>query len=269
MESKIKIKGDSINIIYKNLMRIRPASLASFIKKIFRIKRFFLETEYGVFYIDPVSNFGDALITNGVYELDLTNYFKNTLKEGDVFIDIGANEGYYSILSASLVGNKGKVFAVEPQSRLQNILFNNIEENKTFNVKVFQNAISDKIGTALINLTPDMNTGSSGMFRSTKYKCPTEIIPQTTLSDFFSLLNITNVKLLKMDIEGFEYYAILGSKEIFKNNIIENIALEFHPEIIKEHGYNVDEILKFLKDAGYKKDKKYIIDDDSTIIFSK
>lgn len=77
-------------------------------------------------------------------------------------------------------------------------MFRNIQEDNAYNVNVIQRAVSDRIGTANLCLTPDMNTGASGLFQSTKYKIPTEIVPQTTLSELLSILRLdNNVKLMK------------------------------------------------------------------------
>ena len=181
---------------------------------------------------------------------------KHLLKEGDTFLDVGANEGFFSILASKIVGESGTVLSIEPQSRLQSVIFRNISENSAFNVTVFQIAISDSIGIATLFLQPDMNTGSSGLFGTTKYRTPTEIVPQTTLSRLLGLLNIGNIKLMKIDVESFEYEAILGSKELFLGNIIEHIALELHPGILKQRGKTEADILAFLRDNGYEQNKE-------------
>jgi hypothetical protein len=54
-----------------------------------------------------------------------------------------------------------------------------------------------------------------------------------------------------VDIEGSEYEAILGSKDVFQRGVIENIALELHPVILKNRGKLEDEIMSFLESQGY------------------
>ena len=60
---------------------------------------------------------GGMVYYYGFWEANLTNFFINFLKEGDVFIDIGAHVGYYSVLASDLVGASGKVYAFEPTPR--------------------------------------------------------------------------------------------------------------------------------------------------------
>lgn len=239
------------------LLRLRPAFIASFLKRILRVKRRLIETSEGKFFIDPLSNFGDRLLTAGGYEPEMTDSLKRILKNGDTFLDIGANEGYFSILASRYVGKTGKVICIEPQSRLQCIIIKNIEENKSENIEVFQRAISDSNGTAVLYLSPDMNTGSSGLFRTTKYRTLVENVPLTTLSQFLGDLNIKKINLMKIDVEGFEYEIILGSKSVFEEGIVDNIALELHPTTLAKRGKSDLDIMDFLKGCGYKKNNKY------------
>ena len=178
-----------MQIIYNIIMKIRPTFLASKIKSFLKLKRQIISTDYGKFFIDPVSNFGHSLRTNRVYEEDLTQIFQQILGPGDTVVDVGANEGYYSILASKIVGTEGKIFAIEPQSRLQNIIFNNIELNEAYNIVVHQTTVSDSIGSVKLNLTPDTNSGSSGILQSTRYKNPTETVPTKRLSDIVKLFN--------------------------------------------------------------------------------
>jgi FkbM family methyltransferase len=181
----------------------------------------------------------------------------DVLKEGDTFWDIGANEGIYSILASRLVGGSGTVICVEPQGRMQAVLFRNIAENNAYNVHVFQKAIAASVGMATLWLTPDMNTGGSGLIRTTSYRTPTELVPQTTLSELQKLLSLKAIKLMKIDIEGFEYEAILGSRDLFEGDAVEHIALELHPGLLKARRKSESEILDFLTANGYRRNPRF------------
>jgi FkbM family methyltransferase len=242
---------------YKWLLKVRPAFVASFLKKILLINRSVVDTSYGRFYVDPVSNFGNAIVSEHAYEEEVIESLEGILKPGDTFLDLGANEGFFSILGSKIVGPSGRVIAIEPQTRLQSVLVKNIAENKAFNVNVYQRVISDSQGIATLTLSPDMNTGSSGLIRVTKYKTATEEIIQLTFQQFIDQLNVRRIKLMKIDIESFEYEAVLGSRELFQTDLIENIALELHPDILESRGKSGTDIVEFLQSAGYKENKKY------------
>lgn len=246
-----------MNSLYRLLLRIRPAFVASFLKRVLRIRRRVVETPEGRFFVDPASNFGFALLSKNEYEPELTHTVKSLLQAGDVFFDLGANEGYFSVVAAQRVGATGTVLCVEPQSRLQPVIFRNLSENHAPHVRVFQVAVSDTDGFAELSLPPDINTGHGALFRKTRYRNPTEIVPQITLTGFLDRLAFDEIDLMKIDIEGFEYEAILGSKEIFERGKVKHIALELHPSLLKRRGKNGQEILDFLRDCRYERNMNY------------
>src|SRR5438094_644079 len=109
--------------VYSAMMRIRPAQACAVLKRIFFVRRRSIRTTLELsFYVDPVSIFGIELLREGVFEPELTQLFRRILRSGDTCVDLGGNEGYFSVVAATLVGSKGFVHCIEPQSRLQSIL---------------------------------------------------------------------------------------------------------------------------------------------------
>ena len=253
-----------MNVYHPWLLRVRPAFLASFLKQVLQIKRSVITSDHGRFFIDPASNFGHAVTSDSGFEPEMVEVCTSLLQAGDTFLDIGANEGFFSMLASKLVGDRGKVISIEPQSRLQPILFRNISENHAYNVRVFQVAIADSMGMAELCLSPDMNTGSSGLVQTTRYKTPTETVPQMPLGEFLSWLDLDRIKLMKIDVEGFEYEAILGAQALFESGMIEHIALELHPTILQKRGKSEQDILHFLNRCGYQANPAF-----STLVLSK
>jgi FkbM family methyltransferase len=150
------------------------------------------------------------------------------------------------------VGPSGRVISLEPQSRLQAVIQTNAENNGHQNIQLLQVAIADSVGSAEIFLSPDINTGSSGLFRSARYAVPTERVEQLTFSALFERLSLARVDLMKMDIEGFEFEAILGSPEIFQAGCIGKLALELHPTILARRGKDIGALTLFLDQCGYR-----------------
>jgi 23S rRNA U2552 (ribose-2'-O)-methylase RlmE/FtsJ len=101
---------------YYWILKVRPAFIASFLKRLLRVKRCVVKTINGNFFVDQLSNFGQGILSQTGYEPDLVDALKKILREGDVFLDIGANEGFFSIIASKLVGKTGKVISIEPQS---------------------------------------------------------------------------------------------------------------------------------------------------------
>jgi hypothetical protein len=83
----------------------------------------------------------------GVWEPEISHLVGQILKPGDVFVDIGANVGYDSLLGSSLVGPLGRVIAIEASPTTFAELKKNIALNKSTNIRAVNVAVSDREGT--------------------------------------------------------------------------------------------------------------------------
>ncbi len=239
------------------LTKIRPAPLGAFLKKLLQIKRFVYQSKEGLYYVDPASDFGLRLINAGEYEPNTTKKLHEILTSGDTFIDLGANEGYYSIIAGRIVGPEGVVLSIEPQSRLAPVLRKNQDLNQLSNIRNISCAISDKEETSEIHLLPDLNTSGSSMLQITRYSNDTETIQTKTLETVLAEEGLQNIKLIKIDIEGWEQEAITGSPELFQSGSIKNIILELHEHILEKRGFDYRELESFLQHSGYRRNPEY------------
>jgi FkbM family methyltransferase len=219
---------------YSLLFRLRPSILTQFLKQLLRIKRRPVKTLAGLtLNIDPVSHFGLEVMSTGVYEPAMTNFINTLLRPGDVFIDAGANEGYFSVVGSKRVEN-GRVFSIEPQSRLIPVIRANVELNHCANVSLHHLALSNSPGTLELHLTPDTNSGASSLFRSAKLIDNTEMVKAKTLDQFVAEHGIETIRFMKVDCEGAEKVIVEGALDSLKAQRIEFIAVEFHMPILSE-----------------------------------
>src|ERR1017187_7151866 len=93
----------------------------------------------------PAGEGGGASVFFGTVEPEQTKVLTETLSAGDVFFDIGANIGYYSLLAGRLVGPRGVVVAVEPVVRNLSFLYRHLELNRLRNVRVIPAACSSAL----------------------------------------------------------------------------------------------------------------------------
>lgn len=75
--------------------------------------------------MDPVSTLGLSLMRTGTYEEDMVAVLEKYVSRGSIFIDLGANEGYFSVVAAPLVGAEGRVLAIEPPHHLSDVIVAN------------------------------------------------------------------------------------------------------------------------------------------------
>lgn len=238
------------------LLRIRPALLGQWIKRLLRWGRVEVQGADGRFWVDMASNFGIRVTSAEGYEPETKALLVSFLKPGMAFVDLGANEGFFSVIAARAVGPTGRVLAIEPQSRLGPVIRRNLELNDAANVTLAQVAISAEAGVAEFNLAPDTNSGSSGLSRATRYANPTQSVRTLTLDLCLREQALAMVDVMKIDIEGYEYEAVLGAKELFRTLKVRRLLIEIHDKLLSARGLRPQDISDFLLSCGYERQER-------------
>ena len=142
-----------------------------------------------------------------------TQILKKLIKKGMSVFDIGANIGYYTLIFSRLVGKNGRVFSFEPDPENFRLLVKNIKVNKFKNITPVQKAVSNKNGKIILYLCQE-HKGNHSIIENFAWK--KIMVESTTLDSFLR----TGIKpdLIKMDIEGAEYLALLGMKKTLTKN---------------------------------------------------
>lgn len=214
------------------LLKVRPASLAALLKTVLRIERRVVTTREGFsLFLDPASHFGNEVLKTGGYEPELTALIQCLMRPGDTFLDVGANEGFFSVV-ASRASHNAKVWAIEPQSRLNPVVKKNLELNGATAAQVFHLALAEKSGTLTLQLTPNINTGASGMHKRWKVGGSTEKVRTETLDSFAAAYNLGHVRLVKIDCEGAEPHILKGADEFFRKQCCDFLSLDYHESIV-------------------------------------
>jgi FkbM family methyltransferase len=167
-----------------------------------------------------------------------------------VVIDIGANIGFYTLLAASLLADGGRVHSFEPTSAVfrrlnENILLNGLQN------RVFPNqaAICDSSGSTTLYIHEDDSEGNSLALSETHPS--SETVAATTIDQYVSNSNIKTVHLLKMDIEGAEYRALIGGAGLFHRPDAPLLIVELNPEALSLCGKETSEVITLLNAFGY------------------
>lgn len=163
----------------------------------------------------------------GLYEPTQTSWFRECLRPGDVFIDVGASFGYYTTLGASLVGPTGKVFAFEPSPIANQVIEEMIEDSMLQNVILTKAAVGRDTGNVSLFLPTTRHLHSPSVLKSDPGFVPIQV-PVIALDHFTPLENIPKIKLVKIDVEGYEPDVLAGMERLVKEKRIENIICEFN-----------------------------------------
>lgn len=196
-------------------------------------------------YIDKQDEVvSQELIQSRKWEEYETELFKKNIKKGDTILDIGAHIGYYTLLAARLVGDKGKVYAFEPAPRNFELLKKNIKENGYSNVVLINKAVADMDGESKLFLNNE-NTGDHRIYNPQDQRKFIKI--QTVMLDSFFKNKSTKVDFIKIDVQGSEVRAFKGAVSLIKENRNIKILTEFWPKGLKLSGSSALEYASFLE----------------------
>jgi FkbM family methyltransferase len=200
------------------------------------------------------------------YESSLTHLVESYLKSGNTFFDIGAHQGYYTLLAASLVGRQGTVVSFEPEARNFERLKANIARNG-FTGRVIANkkAVSETSGETTLHLNP-LNDGGASIHSFSEYHDSgtswseeaikrtfgnvqlIEEVEMTSIDDWMRTEKMKlQPKLVKIDVEGNELPALAGMEELIQRarpSFIVEISdfSEAHRTFLNEHRYQIARI---------------------------
>jgi FkbM family methyltransferase len=154
---------------------------------------------------DPV--IGRELLTTRAYEPHVTERLRQCLAPGGVFVDVGANVGYYTLLAARQVGRTGRVIAFEPNpASLKLLLLNTLTEGDT--VRVFPFAVSDREG--FLSLMRIGSIASSKRVTEEELRYPSDVALTYAVRLDDALRDERRIDVLKCDIDGHDYRAMQG-----------------------------------------------------------
>jgi FkbM family methyltransferase len=188
-------------------------------------------------------------IAFGLFERTELEHFRKIIKPGMTVIDIGANIGLYTVIAAKLVGPEGKVFAYEPEDDNYEILKKNIEINKLSNVIPLKTALAEKVGAADLYL--DLNNRGHHSFANSGKAEKVIRVETDTLDHSLGKYHISNVNVIKMDIEGAEGLAFQGMSMTIAQSPDLMILTEFYPEIINKVGSIPSSFIMSLINTGF------------------
>ena len=197
----------------------------------------------------------DAMRNGCCYESEVVLIMSKALREGDTVFDLGANVGYFSLLSSVLVGPTGRVLAFEPGENNLPRLRDNILLNRFDNIDVITRPVWSHQTELTFWLNHD-NSGGNALWdpalwpNNPKSKAaPVCRRLQTTTLD---RVYLTVPRLIKMDIEGAEYHALVGAHGLLKAHRPEFIVVEWNRFALAQMETSGENIRRLLRTYGYE-----------------
>lgn len=192
----------------------------------------------------------------GTYEIPIIELMKRFLKEGDTFIDAGANIGYLSAIALGLVGKTGQVHSFEPVPEYFLKLEKLKNSNSDYDLIINNTALSDHEGQSKMNVHDRTNIGCSTLVPNLiDNESINGVIEVKTkrLDKYIEDNGVTNISLVKIDTEGYELFVLRGLNHYFdKTEERPAIIVEISPEAFLIMGYSLSQLSEYMSDFGYR-----------------
>ena len=190
-------------------------------------------------------------MANGSYELEQTAWAIECLSAGDRFVDVGASFGYYTGLASTIVGRYGQVFAFEPSPVASKVIETTIAENRLTNVRLIRAAVGNTDGYQSLFMPVNSPVHSPSFFFSDPAFIPTRV-PMMSLDRHAALNDGRAIKLIKIDVEGFEPNVIMGMHGLIRKGLVKNIFCEFNSGWLKRNNaITPSELLSLITSHGF------------------
>lgn len=205
-------------------------------------------------YLYLGNDLSSQLFIAGCIEPNEFYFLSQILSPGMTFIDIGANEGLYTLFAAKLVGSEGQVLAFEPSQREFDRLQANLALNQVSNVQPFQLALSNTSGNQQLQIAENEHSGQNtlGEFAYAGVACAgVEMVPVRPLDEVLQEVGVRYVDVMKMDVEGAEFSVLEGARQTLERDR-PLLLLELVEQALHNQGSSVAKVLNFLDSLGYK-----------------
>ncbi len=170
---------------------------------------------------------GRALVTTGLWEWNVGAAIQQALEPGDVFVDVGANSGYYAALAARIVGSSGHVYALEPAPRTFRKLERNLSLNGLTNVTALAIAAGAAEGEATL-FGPASGHDATSSLRHRPPAASSTTVPVRRLDTVIAPEHHVRLKLVKVDVEGHEDDVLRGLEPLFDEGARPQLLVEVH-----------------------------------------
>jgi FkbM family methyltransferase len=199
-----------------------------------------------------------AIARNGIWEPRETQFLLDTLRPGDVFVDVGANIGYFSLLASRRVGPTGAVLAFEPEAANYALLEANCRLNACENIRSFPVALGEENASGTIYLN-ERNRGDHSLYPARQGRAGQEV----TIVNGSRLIAATHprVNCIKIDTQGAECDVVRGLGELIAASARDLIMIiEFSPMHLRNAGTSGRILLDLLAGHDWR---MYLMDDDT------
>lgn len=212
----------------------------------------------GVLYVDLANAVGRTIWLRGDYSAEeaIVDLITSTLRPGNVFLDIGANVGFFSLVASGIVGDAGQVHAFEPLPNLAKLLRRTVAANDVKNLVIVEAAVGRSVGMVSIAAMADSAyshlVDGANQIDNRHGKWRHVSVRAVTVDDYVANVVGRLPRLIKMDIEGSEIEAIEGAKEVLSHPDGPDVICEVGEPHLARFNHTPAELFDKLAALGYR-----------------
>ncbi len=180
----------------------------------------------------------------GLHEYREMLFLLHFLRKEDVFVDVGANVGSFTILASAEIGAKS--ISVEPVPITYNQLLDNVKLNN-----ISKNTVLKNIGLSSIKGQLLFSNESNTTLNHVVEISDSEKTIQVDVDTLDSIINDNQINLLKIDVEGFEYQVLKGANKALTSESLKAIIIELNGSGL-HYGIADKQINDYLLSYGFK-----------------
>lgn len=202
--------------------------------------------------VTPADVVGRHLFKYRRYEPEIAAALRANVRfcSGDVFLDVGANLGWYSLLVDRLAAGTCRTFAFEPDAGNFSLLGRNLALNDVRSATPVAMAVGERKATLALHRYGKSNAGRHSMLAI--HEGETVAVPVTSLDEFWEERGLGDapVRLIKMDIEGYEPIALRGARDVLART--EWALIEHSPAYMRKAGLDPVDLVRTMDEAGFE-----------------
>jgi FkbM family methyltransferase len=175
----------------------------------------------------------------------------SSLRGDDIVFDVGANVGLYSVMLAKAVGNRGHVIAFEPENESYQHLLDNLKLNGITNVRAYRKALGERRCEAKL-YRGEENADSSLVRPPTGSDSGHQMVEVVGGDEFAEAEGLPLPRLIKIDVEGYEYNVIQGLRRTLAQPRCELLCCEIHPHFLPK-SVRAESVLGLVQSLGFNR----------------
>jgi FkbM family methyltransferase len=176
---------------------------------------------------------------------------RRLLNDDEIFWDVGANVGYFTLVAATALAQRGQIVALEPGQNAYQRLTENVSLNPYRNIQTFPVAASDREGEAVLHVAGDIADSSASLYPAGQTQVRQEVCRTVSLDHLRRVQGLRPPHLIKLDVEGAELAVLQGARDLISATP-PLLLVEMEEKNLRAAGASREAIRQFLSPYGYR-----------------